>query len=69
MQDATLLSHIRSIRAALETYRDAIDELERANWSGDIVDALRRIEALARIAAGRTTTDLEHLAGLPHGKP
>ncbi len=65
MQRVSMIGQIRSIREAMVTYRDTVDELERSNWSGNLADSIRRIAALQRIAAARTTHELERLAGLP----
>ncbi len=37
--EAASLVRLRSIRAAMATYRDVVDELEQANWNGDLADA------------------------------
>lgn len=60
-----MIDRMRSIRATMAIYRDIVDELERSNWSGDLSDSIRRIAALQRISAGRTTPELEQIAGLP----
>lgn len=55
----------RALSAAMETYRDEIDELQQANWNGNVLESLRRIRALADVSRTHTTEELEALVRLP----